>query len=493
MYCETFTSDLLAKDMSGDARTAFSRWAEWKVGDQLPKASDVWASVTEDQAAYWILLRPVGEEEFAYEFFGHGVADAFKVDMLGKTTRDLEPDVRGVLNSLYASVVRSRQPALAIHRASYALEVHLWERLVLPVLSADGGLRLLVVARPRAMVRDLLNAVMDASPVGIAAFQAIHADDGEIVDATITTVNRACESFLGRDAQDMVNKRLLVLFPGIIQSGAWERYRKTMIERVSDDFSYYATPAGRWLNVKIAPLGDGFIMVLTDVSVLQNALIEVEREKQNAQRLLSELKNEIAQRELLESNLRRISSTDELTGVLNRRGFDEVVGLKVKEILERREAATVVVVDIDRFKYVNDQFGHAGGDVVLRTIGGVLAQNIRAGDVLGRMGGEEFMILLRGTPLERAWETAERLRMIVATTPIQYESVTIVVTASFGVQEIALAGSLEKARLEADRALYAAKEAGRNCVRAYGVDLDPLRDIAWYGRPGDATETAFVD
>jgi diguanylate cyclase (GGDEF)-like protein len=129
----------------------------------------------------------------------------------------------------------------------------------------------------------------------------------------------------------------------------------------------------------------------------------------------------------------------------------------------------VVLMDVDHFKRLNDTFGHAGGDLVLCEIAALFRGLIRESDVLGRLGGEEFVLLLANTPAEGAARLVEGLRKAMEAHRFELDGKTFSVTASFGVTVSAgrLEVEWEKLLREADQALYAAKDAGRNVCRFY--------------------------
>jgi diguanylate cyclase (GGDEF)-like protein len=160
------------------------------------------------------------------------------------------------------------------------------------------------------------------------------------------------------------------------------------------------------------------------------------------------------------ARLTRISRFDPLTGILNRRGLDETHGAGGPN----GNALTVVMVDLDHFKRVNDEHGHPAGDQVLRVVAERLAESVRAGDAVVRYGGEEFLLVLPGSRLENGRAVAERARRALCERPIEIPGATLTVTGSFGVAE--RRGEEDRDALvgRADTALYAAKEAGRNRV-----------------------------
>ena len=176
----------------------------------------------------------------------------------------------------------------------------------------------------------------------------------------------------------------------------------------------------------------------------------------------------------------QMAVTDPLTGVFNRRYALSHLERQAEKTAAAGTPLTVMVLDLDRFKAVNDGWGHAGGDAVLVAVAHRLRDKLRGADMLGRIGGEEFMIVMPDTPLPRARRVAERLCREVAATPVAYEGVSIPVTVSIGVAhadgaKAAVRGAEDGPAMArrllaaADRALYGAKGGGRDRVT---VDLD---------------------
>ena len=165
----------------------------------------------------------------------------------------------------------------------------------------------------------------------------------------------------------------------------------------------------------------------------------------------------------LELELEAQAIEDSLTGVLSRRGFGKAADAVVARSLRRSEPVGVLVIDLDHFKAVNDTFGHAGGDAVLREATKAWRTVLRESDLLGRLGGEEFAVLLPLTDLRQAREVAERLRE--ATSRLSLTALpSLRVTTSVGVAALRPQESLAQALERADLALYQAKRAGRNRV-----------------------------
>jgi diguanylate cyclase (GGDEF)-like protein len=167
-----------------------------------------------------------------------------------------------------------------------------------------------------------------------------------------------------------------------------------------------------------------------------------------------------------ELELRRIAQTDHLTGAATRRSFT----LEMEKTLARHKRkphpAALLLMDIDHFKRVNDTYGHPAGDLVLRKVVEVLSLDLRQSDTVGRLGGEEFGVLLQDSELPEAFEAAERLRARLEATVVEHDP-PLRVTASFGVAALdAHWSSVEQWLYAADQALYQAKADGRNrcCV-----------------------------
>lgn len=166
------------------------------------------------------------------------------------------------------------------------------------------------------------------------------------------------------------------------------------------------------------------------------------------------------------AELRALATIDSLTGTCNRREFirrleEELVRIQRLEL----GRATVLMIDIDHFKKINDTHGHPAGDAALMQLGTILRSNARRIDTVGRLGGEEFAILLVSTDIDEGTSFAERLRQTVAETPVVYEGRLIQMTLSIGIAALSLDDCDSTVALaRADKALYLAKDQGRNCV-----------------------------
>jgi two-component system, cell cycle response regulator len=197
----------------------------------------------------------------------------------------------------------------------------------------------------------------------------------------------------------------------------------------------------------------------------------------NSMLRIKRLQEEIEEREreLMEANerLRHMSQTDALTGLENRRHIETRLEEMFEHAKRLAEPFACVMVDLDKFKSVNDEYGHQVGDAVLRQLAKILKNEVREIDHAGRYGGEEFILLLTGTVLDAAVTFAERCRKAIESHTFTFEGGSLKRTASFGVAawphpKVSNCDGLVRA---ADDALYVAKETGRNRVVRFDSDV----------------------
>lgn len=182
--------------------------------------------------------------------------------------------------------------------------------------------------------------------------------------------------------------------------------------------------------------------------------------------------------DVLQRKLRTLARTDPLTGVNNRLAIGEVAVKMLASAARTGQPVGVLMLDADHFKKVNDRFGHAGGDKVLLELMGSVTSILRVGDEVGRVGGEEFVVLAPHTSLEGAVTLAERIRHTLASTPVMLDGEALNLTVSIGVAT-ALPGDRDVAAVlhRADLALYAAKRNGRDCVVASASEQTDSPDV----------------
>jgi diguanylate cyclase (GGDEF)-like protein len=173
-----------------------------------------------------------------------------------------------------------------------------------------------------------------------------------------------------------------------------------------------------------------------------------------------------AEKKLRNTNqvLDALARTDVLTQLTNRRRMQEIIEQEVRNCIFDHEPLTFILGDLDHFKRINDEFGHACGDQVLVEVSRVMKRVVRKGDYAARWGGEEFLFLLPQTDVQVGEKVAERLRSEIESLAVEYEGQSIHVTMTFGVGAYDGSKTSTLVLSQADQALYQGKDAGRNCV-----------------------------
>jgi diguanylate cyclase (GGDEF)-like protein len=221
---------------------------------------------------------------------------------------------------------------------------------------------------------------------------------------------------------------------------------------------------------EIAPLFDIKIAGGNDFEAIlkraNEALVEITLQTQQQSTTLQQQNQELIVKAV----------TDGLTGLANRARFDEVLAAQFASIAANPAGGaaplSLLMIDIDKFKSINDRFGHPAGDTVIKAIGRLLKSAARQQDLAARYGGEEMVLLLPGTPKATAAAIAETVRRAICAKPVQANATSIPVSASIGVATFELGGALVNGShltKAADLALYSAKHNGRNCVRVFSL------------------------
>lgn len=269
-------------------------------------------------------------------------------------------------------------------------------------------------------------------------------------DGTILQSNASVEKVTGYDQTQLSGRPYSIFFvPGAITPDrVSDRLREADQAGLSLDEGWMLRTDGRqfWGHTAITPLEPslhprGYTLIIRDITESRKTL----------------------------DSLLRAATSDQLTGVANRRALFDAAELELARYVRKPRDISLLILDIDRFKRVNDTFGHPVGDRVIRSLADVLVRSVRSIDVVARLGGEEFAVLLPSTDSAMAAEIGERIRRNVATERIHTDSQTITYTVSIGVAmvEPGMAG-LDELIMAADEALYEAKRSGRDrvCVKA---------------------------
>jgi diguanylate cyclase len=207
-------------------------------------------------------------------------------------------------------------------------------------------------------------------------------------------------------------------------------------------------------------------LIVTKADAMHDTVEDTHKNFEATQRVLAHMSVEIAE-------TRQALLEDPLTGAQNRRGMDAILSREVARSKRNGNRLSIAMIDVDHFKRVNDTYGHDAGDKLLVHLALLARSVLREPDTLVRYGGEEFLLILPEADAQGAGFVMERLRQVIAKSPFMYEQKKIQVTVSAGLAQLADAENGHSLLLRADKALYEAKQAGRNCVRVSSDGADP--------------------
>ena len=175
----------------------------------------------------------------------------------------------------------------------------------------------------------------------------------------------------------------------------------------------------------------------------------------------------------MQEDLRHEATYDRLTGLWNRGTIVDHLDREIERAAREDRRLAIAIGDLDHFKAINDRYGHLVGDAVLRQVGSRIASALREYDVVGRYGGEVFLLVLPGCDGAEAMLVADRVRAAVAVSPVQVDTAALAVTLSVGVAEVTAAAGAASGMRRADEALYRAKANGRNRIELSAAPVMP--------------------
>ncbi len=422
-----------------------------------------------------MVLAPTGDGDYAFTHYGREIMRYVGASRLKERVSAMTPPVAQFTIACCDRALAEDRPIYTVHRSLTTVRVCLWERLLMPTTAEDGSRRIIAFSRPLQFHEELLTTVLETSPSGIVALRAVRNDDGEVERMIIITVNGRAAEIAGSPGGDPMDQDAQIGLPFLADPMVWRRCLYALDlrrpDRIETSFSVGGTTT--WLQIAVAPLGDGLVLTITDVSdlivanqTLQNraATLALEIGRERATRRA--LSQEIDQREEREQELRRLAETDPLTALLNRRSFTEKANAEILAAQEDGAEISLIVVDLDHFKTVNDRYGHPAGDAVIRAFADLLLGIVAERDLVGRFGGEEFALLLPGADLDAALRIAQRIEATLSSRRLPVsETLALAVSASLGIARRASGETLAALVERADRALYRAKNEGRSCIR----------------------------
>jgi diguanylate cyclase (GGDEF)-like protein/PAS domain S-box-containing protein len=285
-----------------------------------------------------------------------------------------------------------------------------------------------------AQYRSLFENMLD----GFAYCKMLYDEEGSPVDFVYLDVNAAFESLTG--LKDVVGKKVTEAIPGVkeLNPELFEIYGRVALTGKTEIFEVEFKPLAKWLSVSVYSMRKGYFVAVFD---------------------------DITERRLYEKNLEHLAITDQLTGLLNRRSLEDMLNRTLAKA-KRGAVSSLLYMDLDNFKDVNDSVGHSAGDEVLITLAGLISEAVRTEDIVFRLGGDEFAVLLDGMAGRDALHAAERLRAMVEAHRFELEGRTFPLSLSIGLMEIDGALTTGELMSQADAAMYRAKAQGKNRVVA---------------------------
>ncbi|NQT61131.1 MAG: GGDEF domain-containing protein [Bacteroidetes bacterium] len=271
---------------------------------------------------------------------------------------------------------------------------------------------------------------------------------------------------IGRKMHDVMNiklaDRLLRKIKQAVETGSLVTFEYAIDPREISGYEGQPGPTGmRWFEAHISPVfaepGEKrkVVWIAFDITRLKNAFETLD---------------------LQSRKLREIARIDNLTGLLNRRSFFEIAHLEIKRVRVESKfnsQSFVMMMDLDHFKQINDKFGHHAGDNCLRYFAKTLKTCLRNNDAIGRLGGEEFAVVITGSDIETAKSLAERIRQTTEGSIVPFQDSTISFTVSIGITMLGEAeDDISEALKRADRVMYRAKKEGRNRTCLFSEDKD---------------------
>lgn len=326
-------------------------------------------------------------------------------------------------------------------------------RINVGVSVAEDGLRTSIgtlkdLRETKRTMRDLAKSQRDIESILQNMPDVFYRTD---LQGLITLMSPSCQEVLGYAADEMIGRPLA---------------------------DFYCTPTEREKILKALQEGKGQARHVeaclrhkngSGVWISTNAYMRLDEQGQTIG--VEGIARDITERKTLEDKLTTFARIDDLTQVYNRRYFYEEAEKQLMLAHRYQRPAAALVLDLDRFKQINDTYGHRAGDEVLKHFAQICRDTIRVTDIIGRTGGEEFAILLPETDQASALQLAERIRATVASASLQLQGATLSYSVSIGVA-VKQAENMHVQELlsQADKALYAAKEAGRNHIQIYTAE-----------------------
>jgi len=441
-----------------------------------------------------LLMPEAGEGDLVYEQVGAAVVALMGHNPRGRHLGELDnPGIR-LFRDIYRRVAVGTAPRLCIHHRVGASAMGVNERLLLPV--RDGDRRgLLIYLRGRETENDVLRSVFNASTDSITVIEALRDPIGRIVDFRIIAANAETGRRMGVEPAAMIGRTILDIWPSAGEIGLVGRFGEAVQKQaaVTFDTSYVSVGAIVERQIRIVPSGESLTVTNVDIGpqlaasraiekqrnelISANALLErraldLKASNEVLEATARDLREEIARNRVLEAELIHLARHDGLTGLPNRSHFEARFDEALADAAGKGRSIALCMIDVDHFKDINDRFGHSTGDVVLREVSARLRSALGADDLVGRMGGDEFAVLLvEGEDEACAKRTIQRIADRVMA-PFTVERQDVPISLSIGIAAFPQHGGTARDLMAAaDLAVYRAKHDGRGRPVFFDISL----------------------
>jgi PAS domain-containing protein len=259
LFAETYDRDFRSHIANPEASFALTCWEIARRGADLPAEADFERRLVSWLHADLMILRVNGEGELYYAAYGATIAAVAGFDMTGKLVSDFKGVMGAFYRETYGRVLESRKPLATVHRLGHYSERPMWERLVLPVLDAQGQVAIYVVNRPRKLQDDFALIPSYARGNGVIALQFLRDEAGAIIDACIAGANAAAQRMTGRRLDELIDRSIRECFPGVVSHALWDRYLEVAAAKREQFFriDYRADGLDERFEVRLLPFRDG--------------------------------------------------------------------------------------------------------------------------------------------------------------------------------------------------------------------------------------------
>lgn len=489
---ETDPNAIIQTARSRDVETGLGMWTLLR-GQDAGQCSDTLIDALSKTTGSIHLKFLLADGKFVLDAVGDKLFDLAGDMIVGGTQPRLVPQLERKIHPVLERAARLSCPAYSKFYSENSPVVLEWEMLALPVGESPVS-EIVCLMMPLQFRHNVFSTIVETNPVGICAGEIIRDDHGAVKDFRIYLVNEAACQIIGLDRRTILFAKVSDWFPKFSQGVLFKRLVQVVNGGAADRLEISLRRNGRRRSFTLSAverLGN-LVLSFTDVTELMDTKAALSARHKDLLKAHHDLKlqkedlrvtaeslelarqalsAEVQRRAALERKLRTLAELDELSSLPNRRHFLDLARAEFQRSVRYGSGFALLMIDVDRFKAVNDTYGHAAGDMVIQSVAHACKAICREGlDISGRIGGEEFALLLPETSLQGGRDLGERIISHIAETETIYRGNPIRVTASIGVAEFKAGDeSVSEIVQRADKALYSAKRAGRNQVAQFAA------------------------